>query len=403
MKPPIVCTAPTTHGRIVSLNPKALGASTSSRRIRREENHLIFAVGTNYHLCARTRYGRKMFTHYSFSRISSGVLFCGSGKILASGKAENASLYPRGSRSLSTTPHQSKRFPQTPAQVLDLILINLIYSLPEKILRRSQSPAHSAEDKKIGIGNPNPVVKSPIYRKSECAVVTLINLIYSLTEGSNFPIKNHLIINQKSGWNAHETPVYRRLSEIIGFEISLINSVHSPVAVCKDPSVLPASHNSIRSANVSCWAPDSRRTWEANPLATNYVTYGHIKSDNVNEFFRTTPSHQRRNASNSKNCQNKKSLNVTDSDADLIFSSRATAGSNCHSVLSPVAVCKDSSILICSHLIAQKSHNEIFQKSCTTNSTTGINNLKSLFSNRTPPSPTALFVDSPTCHRPSPA
>jgi hypothetical protein len=102
------------------------------------------------------------------------------------------------------------------------------------------------------------------------------------------------------------------LSRIVGFEISLFNSVHSPVAVCKDPSVLSTSHTSIRNANVSCWAPDSRRTWEVTSLATNYVTYGHIKSLNVNDIFCTTSSHQRRNASNSKNCQNKKSLNVTD-------------------------------------------------------------------------------------------
>src|SRR4051812_13236916 len=129
MRTPQVCTEPATHRRIVSLNPKALGASTSSRRIRREENHFIFAVGTKHHLCASNLQGSKKFRPYSFSRIRSGVLFCGSGKILASGKAENASLYPHGSSSLSTTPHQAKRFPQTPTQVLDLTLINLIYSL----------------------------------------------------------------------------------------------------------------------------------------------------------------------------------------------------------------------------------------------------------------------------------
>src|SRR3954465_10575438 len=62
MKTPDVCTEPATYRRIVSSNPQPLGASTSSRRIRREENHFIFAVGTRHHLCARTRYGSKMFT-----------------------------------------------------------------------------------------------------------------------------------------------------------------------------------------------------------------------------------------------------------------------------------------------------------------------------------------------------
>jgi hypothetical protein len=164
-----VCTEPITHRRIVSSNPEALGASTSSRRIRREENHFIFAVGTKHHLCARNLQHSKMLT-------------------LAS-------------------------------QVLDLTLINLIYSLPEKILKRSQSPAHSAQDKKIGVGSPSPMVKSLISGKSEWAVVTLINLIYSSTKGSNFPIKNHLITNHKLSWSAHETPVYRCLSNFIGFEI----------------------------------------------------------------------------------------------------------------------------------------------------------------------------------------
>jgi hypothetical protein len=157
MRTPYVCTELSTNGRIVSSNSQPPGAtpgpttpfldrfysvpsprpsvlippaaSTSSGRIRREENHFIFAVGTKHHLCARNLNGSKMFTPYPFSRIRSGLLFCGSGKILASGKAENARLYPRGSSSLSTTPHQAKRFPQTPTQVLDLTLINLIYSL----------------------------------------------------------------------------------------------------------------------------------------------------------------------------------------------------------------------------------------------------------------------------------
>ena len=154
MKTPNVCTAPTTHGRIVSSNPKALGASTSSRRIRREENHFIFAVGTKHHLCARNLHGRKMFTLH--------------------------------------------------LQTVDLILFNLIYSL---------------------------------------------------TEGSNIPIKNHCgrlqrLINHKSSWSAHERPVYRRLSEIIGFEISLnFDATRNPVSrLSEDRSshiIAQKSHNQI--------------------------------------------------------------------------------------------------------------------------------------------------------------
>src|SRR5690242_20744262 len=129
MRTPFVCTAPATHGRIVSSNPKALGASTSSRRMRREENHFIFAVGTKHHLCARNLHGRKMFTPYPFSRIRSGVLFCGSGEISALGAAENMGVSPRGARPCSRTKHKAERSPQTAAQVLDLTLFNLIYPL----------------------------------------------------------------------------------------------------------------------------------------------------------------------------------------------------------------------------------------------------------------------------------
>src|SRR5690349_1252430 len=137
---PDVCTEPTTHRRIVSLNPKALGASTSSRRIRREENHFIFAVGTKHHLCARTHYGRKMFT----------LLL----------------------------------------QVLDLILFNLFYPFSGTILERSESPAHSSYKPIVEPRRRYPVVKAGVVPKSEWAEVTLINLIYSLTAGSKVPLKN---------------------------------------------------------------------------------------------------------------------------------------------------------------------------------------------------------------------
>src|SRR3954470_20303256 len=82
MKSPNVCTEAANRGRIVSSNPKALGASTSSRRIRRKENHFIFAVGTKHHISDMHLHGSKMFTLH--------------------------------------------------LQVLDLTLINLIYSLTER-------------------------------------------------------------------------------------------------------------------------------------------------------------------------------------------------------------------------------------------------------------------------------
>jgi hypothetical protein len=129
MRTPNVCTAPATHGRIVSTNFASPGASTSSCRIRREENHFIFAVGTNYHLCAKTLNGSKMFTLHAFSWVTSAFLFCGSGEISALGAAENMGVSPRGARPCSRTKHKAERSPQTPAQVLDLTPFNLIYSL----------------------------------------------------------------------------------------------------------------------------------------------------------------------------------------------------------------------------------------------------------------------------------
>jgi prepilin-type N-terminal cleavage/methylation domain-containing protein/prepilin-type processing-associated H-X9-DG protein len=248
MKSPYVCTEITNYGRIVSLNPKALGASTSSRTIRPlatlatlatfhvvardEENHFIFAVGTNYHLCATTRYGRKMFT----------LLL----------------------------------------QVLDLILFNLFYPFSGTILERSESPAHSSYKPIVEPRRRYPVVKAVIVPKSEWAVVTLISLFYPLTPGSNF------------------------------------SSVQWPSA---------KTHKSQTS--FLCDARSHK---------------SHIKSLNVTELFCTTSSHQRRNASNSKNSQNKKSLNVTDSEPKpLIYP--FTAASIFYPVHSLLAVCKDTSVL----------------------------------------------------------
>jgi hypothetical protein len=178
-----------------------------------------------------TNYGRivSAIFHYLGATLHVGSLLCGSGKILASGKAENAryhlsrprfakrttllgiilvaalgtlteqlllgtwfvagwgSQYPRGSASLSTTQHQAKRFPQTPAQVLDLILINLIYSLTKG---SSFYSVHSAQTFRL------PFAPFAFFR---------VNLFKSA-------FHNHLC--------AHERPVYRALLEIIGFELS---------------------------------------------------------------------------------------------------------------------------------------------------------------------------------------
>jgi hypothetical protein len=62
----------------------------------------------------------------------------------------------------------------------------------------------------------------------------------------------------------------------------------------------------------------------------------HIKSLNVNEIFCTTSSPKRRTDSNSKKCQNKKSLNVTDSEPKPLFYS-PTKGSSFYSVQWPSA------------------------------------------------------------------
>jgi hypothetical protein len=147
MRKPAVCTKPIPYGRIVSTTFAPLGAS--SRRIRGDEYHFIFAVGTKHHLCGRNLHGSKMFTLH--------------------------------------------------LQTVDL---------------------------------------------------RLFNLIYSLTAGSKVPIKNHLIRNHKSSWNAHESPVYRRLSGFIGFEISLnldgTRSLASRVSQgCSSQIIAQKSHNRI--------------------------------------------------------------------------------------------------------------------------------------------------------------
>jgi hypothetical protein len=211
MRTPHVCTETTTHGRIVSSNPQALGASTSSRRIRREENHFFFAVGTNYHLCAWNHHGSKMFTPYPFSRIGSGVLFCGSGEISVLGAAENMGASPRGARPCSRTKHKAERFPQTPAQVLDLMRINLFYSLTRG------SSFHS--------------VKWPSAKTSQSFRLSFALFgFFMVNPLFKSAFRNRLCV--------HAALDYRPLSKVIGFEILLFNSVLSLVAVCKDSSVL---------------------------------------------------------------------------------------------------------------------------------------------------------------------
>jgi hypothetical protein len=192
----------------------------------------------------------------------------------------------------------------------------------------------------------------------------------------NLPIKNH-----------HESPVYRCLSGIIGFEISLFYSVRSLVAVCKDPSVLsPAAVCKDSSVPVISpgsnfssvkWMSAKTHKSQTSLLCDARSHKSHIKSLNVNEFFCATSSHQRRNASNSKNSQNKKSLNVTDSEACLRIS---------------------RSRPVLRALIAQKSHNQVFQEYCTTTSRSDIYNQKSRISNRTPPLPGTPFNYLTTNH-----
>jgi hypothetical protein len=84
------------------------------------------------------------------------------------------------------------------------------------------------------------------------------------------------------------------------------------------------------------WASAKTQNSQTSLLCDARSHKSHIKSLNVTELFCTSSSHQRRNASNSKNSQNKKSLKVTDSEPKpLIYS--LTAGSNFYSVQWPSA------------------------------------------------------------------
>jgi hypothetical protein len=128
---------------------------------------------------------------------------------------------------------------------------------------------------------------------------------------SNFPIRNHCrrlpgLINQKCWCPAHQTLDYRPLSKIIGFEFLLFESVHSPVAVYKDPSVLSLSPSF---ASRTSLAGHLIRGGLGKSLAAHRVTYGHIKSLNVNRFFCATFSSAATSLKNQKTCQNKKSHN----------------------------------------------------------------------------------------------
>jgi hypothetical protein len=137
--------------------------------------------------------------------------------------------------------------------------------------------------------------------------------------------------------------VYRRLSGFIGFEISLnFDPTRNPVSRVGEASsshfIAQKSHNQIfqKSGGTSTSAetynpkslfsdrtPPSLFHWSLatshQPLATNYVTYGHIKSLNVNDIFVPTCCSQCRSLQTSKICQNKKSLNVSDKPGKNLF------------------------------------------------------------------------------------
>jgi hypothetical protein len=252
MKAQNVCTVPTTHRGIVSFNSKALGATTSSRRIRGDENHFIFVVGTKHHLCARNSHGTKMFT----------LLL----------------------------------------QVIDLMLINLIYSLTAgssfysvlSLLAVCKDPSvlltvHSALDfmRNFDFFDFHFLTKNPPLCPSDLVI-----------ECSNFQFRNphlnsqreHLLLGimieagsgSQSAIRNGFVPVYRLLSEMIGFQNFF--SLHPT------NSARPLTRNS------TFWS--------------HKFTYGHINSLNVNGKFLTTYSRRSRSNQNPKNCQNKKSDNV---------------------------------------------------------------------------------------------
>jgi hypothetical protein len=220
MRAPHVCTEPATHRRIVSLNPKALGASSSSRRIRREENHFIFAVGTNYHLYARNLPDGRMFTLH--------------------------------------------------LQLLDLTLFNLFYPFSRTILERSESPAHSSYKPIVEPRRRYPVVKAVIVPKSEWAVVTLINLIYSLTAGSSFYSVLILVAVCKDPSvlvTVHRAPDFLRFFEIFDFRFQNFSrvgaamrrrtSISSPGGEEKDEGGLSPRQSLIQIHNVLELSPQS--------------------------------------------------------------------------------------------------------------------------------------------------
>jgi hypothetical protein len=135
--------------------------------------------------------------------------------------------------------HNSKMF-TLHLQLVDLALFNLFYPFSRTILERSESPAHSSYNPIIEPPRRYPVVKAVIVPKSEWAVVTLINPIYSLTAGSSFYSvlsfasprgrgqgegelfgRLQRLKNQKAKIkNVHRALDYRPLSEIIGFQNS---------------------------------------------------------------------------------------------------------------------------------------------------------------------------------------
>jgi hypothetical protein len=149
MRTPNVCTDPTTHRRIVSSNPKALGASTSSR---------------------------------------------------------NSVQWP------------SAKTPQSFRLSFALFVLFVVNPLPKSAFRNLLSaherPVYRRLLEIIGFEiSPNSDRSSDF--ASPWGRGQGEGELFPFSTEPNIPIKNH-----KSSWNAHERPVYRRLLEIIGFEIS---------------------------------------------------------------------------------------------------------------------------------------------------------------------------------------
>jgi hypothetical protein len=188
MRTPHVCTAPATHRRIVSLNPKALGATTSSRN-----SVLSFASprGTGQgegepNLPIKNPCGRlqRLISHK------------------CSWSAHESPVYRHCFSRQRTAIKWAPKLQDLGSQLLEIIGFEISFRLSRA------KPFSSPRGRGYSAG----------------AARTEGELVPCSTE-PNIPIKNpcgrlQRLINHKCSWSAHETPVYRPLSEIIGFEIS---------------------------------------------------------------------------------------------------------------------------------------------------------------------------------------